>query len=569
MVRSLRIACIAVLFAVPPLCAQTSSTAAQPTAPQYTVRVQSRIVFLDITVLDKQNRPVTSGLTKDDFAITEEHKPQQISSFEAPDAHTITSTAPEDSSPGAAPLTEFVLDRLNSTFEQFAYSTVCLRRYLASQPPQLSSPTELMLLDNSSFDLIHAYTRDRDELIDALDHISAALPMKLNGAFFNERVVQSISALREIALRNQGLPGRKNVLWIGTGIGINTSYLPDAYKKLKWFSHDTTNALVDGRISLFVIYPGTSPARLTLGDVFDDGAHHLAGLNRDDPFAGDVGFGAFAYETGGAVLHTNSWIDLSMKSAESYGRDFYTLTYRPPDGPPDGRFRRIAVTLRDPHLHAMTKIGYYAPDSGAPFSQKQQQLFRIASEVQSALPFDALEVSVAGIIRHSDSGTVELTLHLSPKNVDWQSEAEGKSRAELVLNAVSLGRRRDVLAARFQDLAFTANTQDPRQLAATSTLVRMTLHTPRKTEVVRVVLETQEHGRAGSVEIPAPQSKPRTMPPHPRPSSSLSPSGRRLSPASEQRTRPAPHGLKTATLGARRIVPSTQTIALSHPSDKL
>ncbi len=499
--RSLRVARIAVLLCAPPICAQAPAPTPAPT-PQYTVRVQSRIVFLDVTVLDKKNRPVTSGLTQDDFTITEEHKPQRISSFEAPGAHTSSPISPEDSSPGTAPLNEFVLDRLNSTFEQFAYSTLCLRRYLASRPSQLSSPTELMLLDNNSFELVHAYTRDRDELIDALDHISTALPTKLNGAFFDERIVQSISALREIALRNEGLPGRKNVLWIGTGISLNTSSLPDAYKKLMWFSHDTTNALVDGRISLFVIYPGTSAARLTIADVFEGEGHHVTGLNPDDPFAGDVGFGAFAYETGGAVLHTNNWLDLSMKSAESYGRDFYTLTYRPPDGPADGRFRRITVTMRDPHLRAMTKVGFYAPDSKAPFSQRQQQLFRISSEVRSAIPFDALEVSVASIVRHSDSGTVELTLHLSPKNLDWQSEQDGKSHAELVLNAVSLGHRRDVLAARFQDLALTANTQDPRRLAATSTLVHMTLRTPRKTETVRVVLETQEHGRAGSVEIP-------------------------------------------------------------------
>ncbi len=520
--RLLRLARSAVLLAAPPLCAQTPAPAAPPATPQYTVRVQSRIVFLDVTVLDRKNHPVTSGLTADDFTITEEHNPQRISSFETPDAHTTSAAGPEDSSPGTTPLTEFVLDRLNSTFEQFAYSTVCLRRYLAAQPPQLSSPTELMLLDNNSFELLHAYSRDRDELLDALDHISAALPTKLNGAFFDERIVQSISALREIALRNEGLPGRKNVLWIGTGIGLNTSYLPDGYKKLNWFSHDTTNALVDGRISLFVIYPGTSAARLTIGDVFDgDAHHHFTGLNPDDPFAGDVGFGAFAYETGGAVLHTSNWLDASMKSAESYGRDFYTLTYRPPDGPSDGRFRRITVTLRDPHLHAMTKIGYYSADSKAPFNERQQQLFRVSSEVQSSIPFDALQVSVASIVRHSDSGTVELTLHLSPKNLDWQSDQDGKSHTDLVLNAVSLGHRRDVLAARFQDLAFTANTQDPRRLAETSTLVHMTLRTPRKTETVRVVLETQEHGRAGSVEIPrsaieaaqdAPTPAPRLIP---------------------------------------------------------
>src|SRR3984885_12756968 len=47
-----------------------------------TIRVTSRLVFLDVTVLDKKGRPSVSGLTKDDFTITEDKRPQAIFSFE-------------------------------------------------------------------------------------------------------------------------------------------------------------------------------------------------------------------------------------------------------------------------------------------------------------------------------------------------------------------------------------------------------------------------------------------------------------------------------------------------------
>ena len=54
-----------------------------------TIQVTSRLVFLDVTVLDKEGNPVVKGLSKDDFTITENKKLQRIFSFEAPQVHTM------------------------------------------------------------------------------------------------------------------------------------------------------------------------------------------------------------------------------------------------------------------------------------------------------------------------------------------------------------------------------------------------------------------------------------------------------------------------------------------------
>lgn len=43
------------------------------------IKVTSTLVFQDVTVVDKKGRPVVSGLTKDDFTITEDIKPQRFS----------------------------------------------------------------------------------------------------------------------------------------------------------------------------------------------------------------------------------------------------------------------------------------------------------------------------------------------------------------------------------------------------------------------------------------------------------------------------------------------------------
>jgi hypothetical protein len=126
-----------------------------------TFRATSTLVFLDVTVLDRKGRPVVTGLTKDDFTITEDKKPQRIFSFEAPETHVTGATAGDIDPDGKAPVTIFVLDLLNSSFEDFGYMRYQVRRFLMTQPPQLTSPAELMVNGNNSLDMLQGYTRSR------------------------------------------------------------------------------------------------------------------------------------------------------------------------------------------------------------------------------------------------------------------------------------------------------------------------------------------------------------------------------------------------------------------------
>jgi hypothetical protein len=72
----------------------------------------------------------------------------------------------------------------------------------------------------------------------------------MNLAFAGERFKQSLEALQEIALQNKGVPGRKNIIWVG-GSTPNLSsgfLLPDADERVHRFMHATTNMLVDSRV---------------------------------------------------------------------------------------------------------------------------------------------------------------------------------------------------------------------------------------------------------------------------------------------------------------------------------
>ena len=482
--------------------AQSQSQA--PPSPTTTLQVTSKLVFLDVTVLDKKGHPVVSGLAKDDFTITEGKMPQRIFSFEAPGVHSTSAGASADNPDGNAPHTILVLDQLNSSFQDFAYIRWEVQRYLEFQPKELQSPTELMLAGNNSLELVQSYTRNREELLSALKHIPAAIPYKMSGSFWAERLAQSFDALNQIALENGGFPGRKNIIWVGHGSpGINTVFLDSRTAgDLQQYAHMITNLLVDARISLFVIYPGLPAAsrRSPMGSEMD------AELNvgDDGPFAttGDINFGVFVDETGGKLFYNRNDLDQEMRDSEQIGSEYYTLTYQPHGGDDNGRFRRIRVTMRDPNLRAVTKLGYYAPDKNAPLDPRMHLMQTVVEAARSTIPFDALHIAIGNLVRHPDTETVQLTGNLRAQDLNWLPSENGMSRVDLIIAAASLNDYRNILTSRLQGMEVTASTDKLAHLGPGDTVaVTFTLRIPKKAKSVRVVMETENGGRIGTAEV--------------------------------------------------------------------
>lgn len=494
--------CMAILW-TPWSASNLAAQAQQPPSNVPTFHVTSNLVVLDVTVVDKSGRPVVTGLTQNDFTITEDKKPQPIFSFEPPEMHVIERSADDDNPQGKAPVTILVLDQLNSSFADFAYIRYETKRFLLAQKSRLASPMELMVIGDNSLEMRQGYTRSRTDLLDAVNHLPTVLPFKkMNAAFFWERFAQSIDALQEIALQNEGIPGRKNVVWIGHGgpnLYLETQLLPASIaNELKQYVHSTTNRLVDARISLFVIYPGLPVAGATFP--FSAGQAGVD-LGDDDPFTGDINFGVLVNETGGKLFYNRNDVDREIKQSVKMGAEYYTLTYQPENVEPNGKFRRIRVTLRDPNLHAVTKAGYFAPDKNAPIDARQQEKVNLAEAAQSTIPLNALSLSLSDVVRHPDTRTVEFTVQLKSKNVAFRRTEDGKNTAKLLLGATSLSKIRQPLTDKIEGLTLTANSSDPARLPDVVSRVPLMIRVPRKTQSVRVVVEDEDDARMGAAEL--------------------------------------------------------------------
>ena len=466
-----------------------------------TIHATSSLVYLDVTVLDKNGNPVVKGLTRDDFTITEGNKPQRIFSFEAPDIHVIAKKGDSLNADGTAPVTIFVLDLINCSFEDAAFLRYSVHNYLDGQPKQLTSPAELMVVGNNSMQLLQGYTRSKADLLYALEHLPGVLPYKqMNPSFFGERFAQSVEALQQIAMQSQGVPGRKNVIWLGFGApGINTQFLPPTVAgKLAQFVHVTTNMLVDARITLFVIYPGLS---VSGGNMSLSAFSADANLGNNDPFAGDINFGIFVNETGGKLAFNRNDVDVQMERSQHLGSEYFTLTYQPAQGEEDGKFRRIRVALRDPKLHALTKAGYYAPDSKTTPDPRGMLIASLAAASRAAIPFTGLDVRIFDVVRHPDSRTVAIMAEVKDKGLDWEPTDDGRLQANLVVGIVSLSETRQALASRLEHMRFTVPSADPAKRGSLTLQVPVTVGMPRETRSVRVTIANEEGGRLGSAEL--------------------------------------------------------------------
>ena len=477
---------------------QSQQTSAVPTFQSTTT-----LVFLDVTVVDKKGHIVSSGLTKDDFSITEDKRPQRIFSFEAPESHVPGKHASDDAPDGSVPTTIFVLDQLNSSLEDFAFLCDQMQKYLEAQPSKLAAPAEFMLLGNRTLELLQGYTRSRDDLLFALKHVPTAIPYKNNAAFKDERFFQSIQALQQIALQNNGVTGRKNIIWIGRGGPGTALALRNIYSvgKLERMAHQTTNLLVDARITLFLIFPG-----LKLQEIDSSpGSRSSDTTTGLDPFGGDINFGGFVNETGGQLLYNENDVDELIRQSQRMGAKYYTLTYQPnQEGSPtdaDGKFRRIKVTLRNPDLHVITKGGYYAPDADHPVDAEKQTILNVSQAVQSSLPYTGLGMKVDNIVRHPESRSANISLIVQSKSIHWESTEDGKSIANLIFLAVSFSSTHQILASKLQGIAFSATTQDPAALAHLNLRTSITLRLPYNTRAIRIAAQTEDGGSLGATDL--------------------------------------------------------------------
>ncbi|MGH9861968.1 MAG: VWA domain-containing protein [Candidatus Acidiferrales bacterium] len=284
------------------LLALAQQPASEPKLPSPALRVETRLVLVDVVVTDKKGNPVP-GLTRQDFALKEEGEPQEISVFEwnsaaappsapSPLPPHVYTNRPEYHPPRGA-LTIVLLDALNTARKDQVLMREEALHYLGS-PAASGQWTAIMVL-TKRLRVLQDFTTDRELLLAAVKNFepeqSALLSTRemvtscemrayyeylreLSADFGDppsridelqqkeqsfmaqsdkERAELTLAALRDIGQSVLGYPGRKNLVW------LSGSFLALYPGREKW-SMDTEmrktgQLLSDARVAVYPVDP--------------------------------------------------------------------------------------------------------------------------------------------------------------------------------------------------------------------------------------------------------------------------------------------------------------------------
>ena len=284
----------------------TPLTAQEP----LTLQVDAKLVSLDVVVTDAHGQPV-AGLTRDDFTVLEDGRPQTVRDFDAwqkraPVSATATIDPYGRANWGDGPLAILVLDQLSTDFADSAFAADRLMRYLGSQPQALPVPTMLMLVNDQGYRTLAGFTRDREALVAAVKKRPPSLPGSLARGDTDKVMVQTFVVLQQIALAVAGMKQHKSIIWVGGGFpALDPADLDEKSEaSLHKAIRQTVDLLMDTHTTVYKIDPvpsATSTAPTVDVQASLDAGGDMADVMPlgEDPLASNFNFNQFAVSTGG------------------------------------------------------------------------------------------------------------------------------------------------------------------------------------------------------------------------------------------------------------------------------
>jgi len=517
--RSLFIACLSLAI---PLSAAYSQTGVVENG---LIKATSRLVSLDITVLDAKGNPVTD-LKESDFIVYENGELQKTKNFERFNAHNLPPTLTASSVNGTAdlerlapnaPVTILVLDEFNTEFSDNAYARQQLKRYLLAQPAVLKQPTTFIAATDAGFQKIQNYTLDRQLLLNSLAHLPAALPGSLmrtgsSSEGVEQRFAQTLDSLQKIAKACVGHKGRKNVIWVGRGFDSldlrnETGY---ATEMVKGATERTVNLLQEAHVTVFTVDP-TISSKL-IADLDDTAtANDLTSFaaeahNPKDPFNGTVSFNTIAPLTGGRSFALNNDIDKEIQTSVEEGSAYYSLAYVPTASVDAAQpYRRIDVKLTRPGLKVITRHGYYSVTPPPPVVSARQERkaegYDIGTAISSGITFTGIAVSAVLSPAKPGQCTVQVATH----DIQWGEKEEGIG-AHVELVAVSLDAHGKPVAHAEKDVV--AKLKNAAMLDQMP-FVTLFIGIPegKNAKILRIAVHDTATGKLGTAEVALPTAK--------------------------------------------------------------
>jgi VWFA-related protein len=381
--------------------------------PQATFKTGIDVIQLDVSVFDKDRRPIR-GLTKDDFTILENGKAQPIEAVLPVDVT-------EPTTPSAAWLRDAPLDVITNSRETRRLVAIVMDDaglgYDHGEPVSARNIAKAILDQLSPDDLVSVvftflgrpqnWTADRSRIRAAIESFvpktssfppppgiiapAGAPPATATRALAGGPVACQyrhggclVDTLNNVATVLEGAPpGRKILMLVSSNGGLRIQDPDQA-----GYPQDMLRALQRANVTVYAFDPrGLTTERFQ--------------QETDDLWS-------IAAATGGfAAMHTNA-PELRVSNAFRESSSYYLVGFRPTDTTHDGRFRRVDVKVNRPGAEVRTRRGYYAPKDES------------KSRSNTKKPATVLDAALTGVV---PSGDLPITVSVAPFAIPGRREA--------------------------------------------------------------------------------------------------------------------------------------------------
>jgi hypothetical protein len=315
-------------------------------------------------------------------------------------------------------------------------------------------------------------------------------------------MVKTLGALTQIASSVRGVPGRKNIIWVGTGYRSATD-LNDLSNvdndKVKTAIQTVTERMQTAHVTLYLIDPsGVTTRDPGTPDSLDNGipGGDASGYGAYDP---RLGFESLVYTTGGRILSGRNDVDAEIGQTSTEGTKYYTLSYVPTSVNDAAQlYRKISVKLNDPSLRVITRDGYFGGEekvdtvaSNAVKKQPKQLLFDLTAAARTTLVYNGLHIEPVP----TKNGYL---LKVKASDLTWTPQPDGSRLAEVTVVAVGYSNRDKEVGQHAAELKEELEASDvigPQSQVGFAFPFAM----PAGTSRVRIVMRDATTGTMGSV----------------------------------------------------------------------
>ncbi len=509
---------------------------------QPTFRVGTRLVQLDVVVLN--DKAPVGGLTKDDFTVEDKGKKRDIALFSVTEAHkaaqsaalppNVASNRMNNSGLATSTATVILLDKMNTPggdqvaarkqtlallaslkdtdrvafysldrglnmVQDFTGSAGALARAAKSLDPQTSGAQPA------------GGTPEDQALATALQNSLTTFQQAVDGS---TRVAATMGAFHTIVRHLDGLPGRKNLIWLTASIPFTYGVGAERRQDDKAEMDRMENLMSDANVAVYAVDPRGAGAGDVLAaattDTNSGGGQFLGGRagrtsdNTPDTLAGTQGMQQISEDTGGTAYYNTNDLAGALREILDTTEITYTLGFYVDEKALDNKKHDLTVKLAKNLPTGKASLRYrksYMALNDQTLA-KQQPHTPIAT-----LSGDALDASAIGIVAatapkpnqagiHDVQVKVDLAdLTLEHKADKWMGsfdlglqlqEANGQPSTDVSVKTLNLSLTDDQL----------------KQALAGGLLVSNTVPSPAKPMVLRVVVQDKVSGAAGSVRLP-------------------------------------------------------------------